>query len=85
MRDRYRIYACPQPGCPKVGRGILARCTEHGDVEMVPIIVRREVPDADKISDEARRNLDALRSRGDAGKRIADQFEKIARDLGMLR
>lgn len=40
MRLRYRFHACPTPACPKL-RAQPGRCPEH-DVEMVPVILRRE-------------------------------------------
>jgi hypothetical protein len=53
VRNKYRLYACPTPGCPKIGaKG--NRCRTH-ELELVPITVTRDkpqIPDALKTEDQ---------------------------------
>lgn len=65
MRDRYRVYVCPEADCPAMGRKD-ATCPEHGHC-LEAIIVRREVPETaeQKESRELLKKLKKIREQND--------------------
>lgn len=63
MRSKYRVYVCPTPKCPAMGKKG-GRCP-NDDLEFVPIIVVKEDPEAKKreetlckLEEMRKKNLD---------------------------
>lgn len=75
MRKRYRFYACPADGCPKISGTAGKTCPAH-EREMTEVILRREdgQDDAIRMERAAARVAEAGKKVGESGGKVADPF-----------
>lgn len=74
MRDRYRIYACPEPGCPKIAFKPGLNCPTHS-VSMIETIVQPLISKKPTPEETAKKLRDAADKVGEAaGKPNPDPF-----------
>lgn len=75
MRQRYRIFVCPEDKCPAMGKGGDSVCPTHNKT-MVPIVVRKEDAQDQAIRTEhsAKRVAEAAAKVGESAGKVGDPF-----------